>query len=351
MQPAAASPGDPLPALLRALRGRVPAAALDVRVAIICGSGLSGLSAALASPQAVPYSALPGFPAPTVAGHGAELVFGTLGGVRVVCARGRFHGYEGHSPALTALPVQLFAALGARALLVTNAAGGLNPSLRVGDVMLLSDHISLPSLAGAHALRGANDERLGARFPPMTAAYSPALRAVAAAVAARRGLAGALRAGVYAHVSGPAYETPAEVAALRMLGADAVGMSTAPEVIAAAHAGLAVLGLSLITNACRAPGDAGEPPSHEEVLAATAQRAADMQGLVADIVAELPLDSLPPPRAAAAFAAAVEAAPPAPAKAGEGAAAANWQALLAAGAFGGLAGGALVLLAIAARRR
>lgn len=289
-------------AQLRVLRACLPAAALEVKVAIICGSGLSGLADALVGATAVPYTSLPGFPVPSVAGHGAELVFGELAGVRVVAQRGRFHSYEGHSPRVTVAPVRMFAALGARVLLVTNAAGGLNSAYRVGDIMLLRDHLSLPSLTCANALAGPNDERFGPRFASMTTAYLPALRSVAAEAAAAAGLGDAMREGVYAHVSGPAYETPAEVSALRTLGADAVGMSTAPEVIAASHAGLAVLGLSLITNACRASGDTGAPPTHEEVLAATAARAADLQTLVADIVGRLPLETLRKPCAAAHFA-------------------------------------------------
>lgn len=346
-------------------RGVLPASALAVRVAVVCGSGLGGLADALAASGdavAVPYASLPGFPAPGVAGHGAELLFGSVAGVRVVAQRGRFHGYEGHAPRSLAAPVRLFAALGARVLIVSNAAGGLRPGFAPGDVMLLTDHLSLPSLAGASALAGANAPAFGARFPPMTAAYSPALRALAAAAAARAGLAAVTRAGVYAHVSGPAYETPAEVGALRALGADAVGMSTAPEVLAAAHAGVAVLGLSLITNACRGPGDAGEPPSHEEVLAATAARAAQLQAVVADVIATLPIDALPAPPAAAHFAvaaaagaaAAAAAVSPSPAAAAgaRARAAADAQpmllALLAVGFAGGIVGGALAFAAAAA---
>ena len=153
--------------------------------------------------------------------------------------------------AKVALPVRVFAALGCRVMIATNAAGGVNADYRVGDVMVIRDHVSLPCLAGAHPLTGPNDERFGPRFPPLNGAYPDALAALAKGVAGEMELGSALREGVYFHVSGPSYETPSEIAAFRKLGGDAVGMSTVPEVIAAAHAGMSVLGLSLITNQCR----------------------------------------------------------------------------------------------------
>jgi len=245
-------PADPVAAIVAFLRARVPLLALPLDAAIVCGSGLSGLAATLEGAVAVPYASIPGFPTATVEGHGTELVFGTLGGARVVAQRGRFHAYEGWPPGAVALPVRAFAALGAKVLLATNAAGGVNAAFSVGDVMLIRDHISFACAAGAqHPLVGPNDARFGPRFPPMTAAYAPALRALAAAAAAECGLAAAVREGTYFHVSGPSYETPAEIAAMRLLGGDAVGMSTVPEVLAAAHAGMAVCGISLITNQCR----------------------------------------------------------------------------------------------------
>ena len=220
-------------------------------IAIVCGSGLSGLSERIQSPVRVAYSDIPFFPQSTVAGHGTELVFGQLGGCSVIAQRGRFHYYEGNSMSRVALPVRVFAALGCKVMIATNAAGGLNPAFRAGDVMVIRDHISLPCLTGAHPLTGPNDERFGPRFPPLTTAYSAKLQGIAEGVARSSGLGEYLRSGVYFHDSGPSYETPHEVAAMRILGGDAVGMSTVPEVIAAAHAGMAVLGLSLITNECR----------------------------------------------------------------------------------------------------
>ena len=293
---------DPIPAILSYLRARVPSLTTHgLDVAIVCGSGLSGLSSDIEDKIAIPYKDIPGFPLASVAGHGTELVFGTLGGVRVVAQRGRLHFYEGHTPSKVCLPVRVFASLGAKVMIATNAAGGVNKAFRVGDVMVIRDHISIPSISGAqHPLVGPNDARFGPRFPPMSA-YSRDLAAIAAQATRDAGLGACLREGTYMHVSGPTYETPAEIAAFRLLGGDAVGMSTVPEVIAAAHAGMAVVGLSLITNECRAPGDTGVPPSHEEVLEATDKRAKEMQGLVGLLVARLPLADLPRPAATAHF--------------------------------------------------
>ena len=337
--PATAALDPTISTIVAYLRHRVPSLASSDSsplIAIVCGSGLSGLSERITSPTAVPYSDIPGFPRATVAGHGTELVFGYLGANRVVAQRGRFHFYEGYGMSTVALPVRVFAALGARVMVATNAAGGVNAAFRVGDVMVIRDHVSLPGLSGANPLVGANAAAFGPRFPPLTAAYAPSLQALAASVAKDRGLGAFLRSGVYLHDSGPTYETPSEIAAMRVLGGDAVGMSTAPEVVAAAHAGMAVLGLSLITNQCRcvlgardspqnaavriptplrtftcphtqhtrarsAPGDTGVPPSHEEVLEATERRAADMQGLVADIVARIQVAEFAEPAAFAAY--------------------------------------------------
>ena len=181
------------------LRARVPAlrsAATSPEIAVVCGSGLSRLSDLIEDPVHVPYADIPRFPQATVAGHGTELVFGTLGGRRVVAQKGRVHYYEGHSMQRVAVPVRVFAALGCRVMLATNAAGGVNADYRVGDIMVIKDHVSLPCLGGAHPLTGPNDERLGPRFPPMTAAYAPSLQALAAHVAGKRGLSDCLRSGV-----------------------------------------------------------------------------------------------------------------------------------------------------------
>ena len=332
---ATSSPDDPVPAILSVLRGLLGSRA-PPSVAVVCGSGLSGLSSSFEDALVVDYAALPGFPRTTVPGHASELVFGRLGATSVVAQRGRFHSYEGWTARQSTLAVRVFAALGCRVLVVTNAAGGVNPLFSVGDIMVIRDHISLPCLGGAHPLVGANDARFGPRFPAVNGVYAPALQAAAAAAARARGVERLLRGGVYFHVSGPSYESPAEIDMMRRLGGDAVGMSTAPEVIVAAHCGMAVLGLSLITNACLATGDVRTPPSHEEVLQATERSAHELQGLVEEVVRGLSapgsaagevtgaLALLPAPKAAAAFAASASAsasaapasAAPAPAAAG-----------------------------------
>jgi len=273
-------------------------------IAIVCGSGLSELSSKISDPLSLPYSSIPHFPQSTVAGHGSELVFGLLGGKPVVAQRGRFHFYEGHPQASVVVAVRLFAALGCKIMIATNAAGGVNPNYSVGDIMVISDHISLPCLSGNHPLIGHNDDRFGPRFPAVNSIYHPTLQSIASSVATARGLSKYLQRGTYFHDSGPTYESPMEIHAMRVLGGDAVGMSTVPEVLVAAHSGLTVLGLSLITNQCLAPGDTRTPPSHEEVLESTKHRAEDMQGLVADIIQNVPsslLESIPTPKAHALF--------------------------------------------------
>ncbi len=211
----------------------------------------------------MPYGDIPGFPCSHVAGHANELVLGKLGGRPVMAMRGRIHMYEGYSGAEVAFPVRVMQALGVRALVVSNAAGGLNPDFQTGDLMLIRDHIFLPGLAGHNPLRGPNEDSLGPRFPNMSDAYDANLRSLAQRAAGQR-----LREGVYMMVAGPSYETPAEYMALRAMGADAVGMSTCPEVIVARHMGVRVLGISLITNVLTGVG-----VSHEEVLAAAAAAA------------------------------------------------------------------------------
>ena len=274
------------------------------QIAIVCGSGLSELSSKILEPLSLPYSTIPNFPVSTVAGHGSELVFGTLGGKPVVAQRGRFHFYEGHPQSSVVIAVRLFAALGCKIMIATNAAGGVNANFSVGDIMIISDHISLPCLSGNHPLVGHNDDRFGPRFPAVNHIYHPELQNITSSVAKKRGLDKYLQKGTYFHDSGPTYESPMEILAMRRLGGDAVGMSTVPEVLVAAHSGMTVLGLSLITNQCLAPGDTRTPPSHEEVLESTKHRAEDMQGLVADIIQAVPnslLESFSTPKAHAHF--------------------------------------------------
>ncbi|MBA3825722.1 MAG: purine-nucleoside phosphorylase [Ktedonobacterales bacterium] len=236
--------------------------ALAPQVGIILGSGLNGVLDDAEVLVRLAYADIPHFAAPTVSGHAGQFELARLGGVPIAILRGRFHLYEGHDLAQVVLPVRVVHALGATVLIVTNAAGGLNPNFRQGELMLLSDHIGLPSLAGQNPLIGPNDAALGERFVPMGHAYDQSLRNLAQFTALKVQVA--LREGVYVMVSGPTYETPAELRMLRQLGADAVGMSTVPEVIAANHLGMQVLGISCITNV--ATPEAAAAVNHAEVL-------------------------------------------------------------------------------------
>jgi purine-nucleoside phosphorylase len=248
------------------------------RMALVLGSGLGALAEELESPIAIPYAEIPGFPVSTAPGHAGRLVAGRLEGKRVLMMQGRFHHYEGHPMERIVFPVRTFRAMGVERLFLTNAAGGANPGFEPGDFMAISDHINL---TGQNPCIGPNDEAMGLRFFDMTKAYSPALRAVAKEAA--RGLGIKLHEGVYAWFTGPSFETPAEIRMARTLGADAVGMSTVPEVIAAVHCGLEVLGISCITNL--AAGILDQPISGAEVLEISARRRPEFSALVRRIVA------------------------------------------------------------------
>ena len=226
-------------AVLRARCGPVP------DVAIVLGTGLGGLARAIDVQATVPYQDIPGFPRSTVESHAGRLLAGTLGGKQVIAMQGRFHRYEGYSLQQVTFPVRVLHALGAGTLIVSNACGGMNPWWQPGDLMLIGDHINL---LGDNPLIGPNDDRLGVRFPDMSAPYDESLRRLARTVAAEQHTV--LREGVYVAVTGPALETRAEYRMLRALGGDVVGMSTVPEVIVALHAGMRVLGLSIITDLC-----------------------------------------------------------------------------------------------------
>ncbi|MEA2713156.1 MAG: purine-nucleoside phosphorylase [Gemmatimonadales bacterium] len=234
-------------------------------VAIVLGTGLGGLAAEIEVESAIPYEEIPGFPLSTVESHAGRLLLGRLGQRPVVAMQGRFHRYEGYDLAAVTFPVRVMQALGARVLFVSNACGGMNPLWSPGDLVLLSDHINL---LGDNPLIGANDERLGLRFPDMSAPYDPELRALARATALELGIT--LREGVYVAVPGPNLETRSEYRMLRMMGADVVGMSTVPEVIVAVHAGMRTLGISIITDQCLP--DALEPADIGRIIA-TAGRA------------------------------------------------------------------------------
>jgi purine-nucleoside phosphorylase len=246
-------------------------------VAVILGSGLGGLSRSIDNAVRIPFGDIPGFPEATVAGHEGAVIVGSLGGREIVALSGRFHMYEGHPAALAAFPVRVFHALGARDLFVSNAAGGISAKLAVGDLMMISDHLNL---MGTNPLVG--EAREGeTRFPDMTDAYNPGLRRILRTTAEKLGVT--LREGVYAGVLGPSYETPSEVKMLRLLGADAVGMSTVPEVIVARALGMRVVGVSCITNA--AAGVTGAALSHAEVLETTNRVSAAFQSLVTEFLA------------------------------------------------------------------
>lgn len=237
------------------LGGRVP------QILMILGSGLGYLGDAVTDPITISYEEIPHFRASTAPGHAGQLVCGTLAGKCVLVMQGRMHYYEGYSLEEIVYPIRVAKILGVTQLITTNASGGINETFQVGDIMLICDHIKL---MGDSPLRGENQDELGVRFPDMTYAYTPQLRKLARNAARRVGIT--LREGVYFYTLGPQYETPAEIRAMRILGADAVGMSTAPEVIAASHLGIKTLGFSLISN--MASGILDQPLSSEEVIAA-----------------------------------------------------------------------------------
>jgi purine-nucleoside phosphorylase len=247
--------------LERAVRARTD---LVPRIGMVFGSGLGALAESVSEPVVVPFAELPGWPAASAPGHAGRLLFGELEGVPVACLQGRLHLYEGHSSRLVVEPVLLMARLGVRSVLITNAAGGINPGYAAGTLMLISDHLNL---TGHSPLAGPNDDSIGPRFPDLVDLYSPRLRELMRTAAAEEEIE--LAEGVYAGLVGPTYETPAEVRMLRTLGADAVGMSTVLEAIAARWAGVEVCGVSLVTNP--GAGVTGEPLTHDEVLEAAAE--------------------------------------------------------------------------------
>lgn len=240
-----------------AVRAAVPTAAPEV--ALVLGSGLAGAVRLLDGPEAVPVADVPHLPTPSVSGHPGRLVFGRIGPVQVGILQGRLHTYEGWTAAETAFPVRLLITLGARVVVLTNASGGVREGLAAGDWMVITDHLNL---SGKNPLEGPNDPRVGPRFPDLSRAYDPQLRVLLLRAAAGAGVP--VHEGVYAMMAGPSYETPAEIRMLRVLGADAVGMSTVPEVIAAVHMGARVACLSCVTNAAAGLGGA---LSHAEVEA------------------------------------------------------------------------------------
>jgi purine-nucleoside phosphorylase len=265
---------DALEAAVRARTSLVP------EVGIVLGSGLGGLADDLEDAVAIPFAELPGWPAATAPGHVGRLLLGTLAGRPVVMLQGRFHLYEGNAPGLVVQPVLLFQRLGARILVLTNAAGGLDPSFGAGTLMVISDHINL---TGQNPLIGANAPEIGDRFPDMTDAWSRRLRARLHEAGRSEGVE--LAEGVYLGLTGPNYETPAEVRLFATFGGHAVGMSTVMECLAARWAGLEVCGISLVTNP--GAGYSGEPLTHEEVLAAGVEAGPRFAKVIRRFIADL----------------------------------------------------------------
>ncbi|KAK4876712.1 hypothetical protein RN001_009218 [Aquatica leii] len=271
----------------RFLRERIP---FTPRIGIICGSGMGAywnkgsLADALENPIAFPYEEIPNFPVSTVEGHEGKLVFGHLSGVPVVCMQGRFHYYEGYALSKCAMPVRVMKLIGVTHLIATNAAGGLNKSYKVGDIMIVKDHINMMGFAGNNPLQGPNEKRFGPRFPPMNAAYNKQLIKVAKRIASREGLGGDVHEGVYTCLGGPSFETVAELKMLRMLGVDAVGMSTVHEVITARHCNMTVFAFSLITNICITDYDNQDEANHQEVMDVGKTREVVLRHFVSKIV-------------------------------------------------------------------
>ncbi|KAM9329893.1 purine nucleoside phosphorylase [Gastrophryne carolinensis] len=249
-------------------------------VAIVCGSGLGALGDLLKEQKVFPYSEIPNFPHSTVPGHAGRLIFGKLNGKTCVCMQGRFHFYEGYPLWKVTFPIRVFRLIGVETVILTNAAGGLNQDYKVGDIMVIMDHINMPGFAGQNPLSGPNEERFGTRFPPMSDAYDKDLRKLALAVGQELGFGEKMRQGVYCSLGGPNFETIAECRMLISLGADAVGMSTVPEVIIARHCGLRVLGMSLVTNKAVVDYDIETTANHEEVLQAGKDSAKFLEKLV-----------------------------------------------------------------------
>ena len=249
-------------------------------VALVLGSGLGGFASELQVVKEIPYSEIEGFPVSTVAGHDGKFIFGTLGQVPVVCMKGRVHYYEGYSMSDVCLPVRLMKMLGAKFLFLTNAAGGLGDGFRAGDLMMIRDHISL---FVPNPLLGPNDEKLGTRFPDMSHVYDLKLQEILREVAKKENIT--LREGVYTMLTGPSYESPAEIRCLKAMGTDAVGMSTVVEAIAANHAGMRICGISCISN--MAAGISKTPLNHKEVQEAADNAALKFTKLVSESIVKI----------------------------------------------------------------
>ncbi|XP_065572394.1 purine nucleoside phosphorylase-like isoform X2 [Artemia franciscana] len=262
------------------------------KIGIICGSGLGGLAELLKDKDEFQYEEIPNFPVSTVQGHAGRMVIGLLADVPVVCMQGRFHAYEGYPLWKCAMPVRVMKLLGVKTLIVTNAAGGLNPDYKAGDIMVIRDHVNIQGMAGDSPLKGRNEERFGPRFPAMNNAYNKTYRKMAFQLAKELGMSDSMHEGVYVMLGGPTYETVAELKFLRLFGIDAVGMSTVPEVVVARHCGMSVFAFSLITNECITNYESSNEANHEEVIAAANKRQTDLKVLVTNMVIQMSEDAL-----------------------------------------------------------
>lgn len=258
---------------------------LRPRIAFTLGSGMGPLADELQNATIIPYADIPHFARSTVQGHAGQLVIGELRGHTVLAMQGRYHFYEGHDMQAITLPVRVMKLLGVEIFIVTNAAGGLNQTFSVGDLMLITDHINFTGMAGHHPLIGANLDTFGPRFPDMSTPYDLELQAMARRAAQQAGFT--LQEGVYVSLSGPSFETPAEIRFLQIIGGDAVGMSTAPEVVVARHSGIRVLGISGISNVAITDTTSDRETTHEEVLEASHIMASKLVQLVKGVLAEL----------------------------------------------------------------
>lgn len=265
--------------IINAIRQRTH---LQPTVGLVLGSGVGMLAQEISDAVHIPYSELPGWPLSTVHGHSGELVVGTLNGQTVLCQNGRAHFYEGYSLQQVTMPIRVMGLMGITSLILTNAAGGMNPAYRVGDLMVLNDHIYLAGLTGQNPLMGANDDQLGPRFPGMARTYEATFRQAAVQSAQQQHIP--LHQGVYVCVSGPFFETPAEIRFLRMIGGDAVGMSTVHEVLVARHMGMRVMAMSGITNEAITEVDGTNDANHEEVLEAGQLIAPRMAAVIRDVL-------------------------------------------------------------------
>ncbi|KAA0199067.1 Purine nucleoside phosphorylase I inosine and guanosine-specific, partial [Fasciolopsis buskii] len=272
--------------IVKSIRERI---SLMPTIGVICGSGLGKLADAVQQSIKIPYQEIPGFPQSTVPGHKGNLVFGTIGPKNVMVMQGRFHSYEGYSNEEISIPIRVMKLLGVNTILISNAAGGLNKKLKVGDFLIIKDHISMPGLALHCVLVGPNDDRFGPRFPATSDAYDKQLRSLMLKIANEKGMKDVVHEGVYCFCGGPSYETPAESRMLAMLGADVTGMSTVPEVIVARHCGIRVLAVSLVTNLVLMDVDetSGSKANHEEVLETANKRANTLQDLFTDLITRM----------------------------------------------------------------